>query len=85
MSHQVPPHSEDAERGVLGSIFIDAESVTYAIEALEPSDFYNPANSIIFESMKALFMEDIALDAVTISGHLQSAKKFEAVGGNVYL
>lgn len=85
MSYQVPPHSEDAERGVLGSIFIDAESVTYAIEALEPSDFYNPANSIIFESMKALFMEDIALDAVTISGHLQSAKKFEAVGGNVYL
>lgn len=85
MSHQVPPHSEDAERGVLGSIFIDAEAVTYAIEALEPADFYNPANSIIFESMKALFMEDVALDSLTIADHLKNAKKFEAVGGNIYL
>jgi replicative DNA helicase len=85
MAFQTPPHAEDAERGILGSIMIDPESVTYAIESLEPADFYNPANSIIFESMKELFMEDTALDSLTISDHLRNTKKFEAVGGNMYL
>lgn len=85
MSYQVPPHSEDSERGILGSILIDPESVTYAIETLEPSDFYNPANSIIFESMKTLFMEDVALDSLTIADNLRNTKKIEAVGGNAYL
>jgi replicative DNA helicase len=85
MAHHTPPHSEDAERGILGSIMIDPESVTYAIESLDRDDFYNPANSIIFEAMKSLFMDNIAVDSLVVQNYLMSNKKLEAIGGNVYL
>lgn len=66
MRHDVPPHSEQAETGVLGSILIDPECVVEALETLEPIDFYDPGRAIVFDSMKALFLDGIPIDSLTV-------------------
>lgn len=38
------PHDRDAERGVLGSLFISPEKLLIAQEYLVASDFYSPAH-----------------------------------------
>ena len=45
-SDRIPPHSEDAERGVLGAALLDADRVVdLAIErGLSPASFYVPAH-----------------------------------------
>ena len=38
----VPPYDEAAEQAVLGSIFLDREAASVALEVLSPEDFYRP-------------------------------------------
>lgn len=85
MSYSTPPHSEEAERGVIWSIFLDHESITYAAELLDGEDFYTPSNAIIFDTMKRLFMQDSPIDVITVADDLKNQKKLEAVWWNTYL
>jgi len=50
---RVPPHSEDAERGVLGSILLEADRVLdICIERqLVAESFYLPTHRTIFDVM----------------------------------
>jgi replicative DNA helicase len=64
---------------------LDPECITYAIEALQPEDFYSPQNSIIFEVMKEAFMENIAIDSLIVHSKLSDSKKLESIGGNLYI
>ncbi|MFR7473647.1 MAG: DnaB-like helicase N-terminal domain-containing protein [Christensenellales bacterium] len=42
-AQRVPPHSIEAEQSVLGSMLLDANAVTQAMETLTTEDFYTPA------------------------------------------
>ena len=48
---RVPPHSEEAEQSVLGSMMMDHDAVNAAVESLVPEDFYNARHSEIFRAM----------------------------------
>lgn len=85
MRHDVPPHSEQAETGVLGSILIDPECVVEALETLEPIDFYDPGRAIVFDSMKALFLDGIPIDSLTVREKLVQRWELEKIGGNAIL
>ena len=37
---KIPPHDEDAEEAVIGSMLTDKDAVIAAIEVLKPEDFY---------------------------------------------
>ena len=41
-AQRVPPHSIEAEQSVLGSMLLDANAVTQAMETLTTEDFYTP-------------------------------------------
>ena len=41
----VPPNNIEAEKSVLGSMFLDPKAVFIAIERLRPEDFYSKRNS----------------------------------------
>ena len=48
------PHSEEAERSVLGAILVDNDQFERAREILTPDCFYAPRNQQIFEVLQKL-------------------------------
>ena len=49
------PQADIAEQSVLASIFIDKNLMITAADMLEPSDFYNQNNALLFEAMLDYF------------------------------
>ena len=41
MEERIPPHSDDAERSVLGSVMLRKEALFDVLELLAPEDFYS--------------------------------------------
>ena len=81
----VPPNSIDAERSVLGSIFLDPKSVFLAIEHLSPGDFYARRNQVIFEAMCALSEAGKPIDTVTVVDRLERAGQLNGPDDTVYI
>ena len=85
MVPRVPPHSDEAEQSVLGSILIDADAVGVAAENLRPDDFYDPKHKQIFEAVLALYAKGQPVDLVTVKTALESRGTLETAGGLKYL
>jgi replicative DNA helicase len=86
-SDRVPPSSEEAERGVLGSILLDASRVMdLAVDnQLIPDAFYVPRHQLIFDAMMVLYQANAAIDVLTLGEALKAAEQLSAVGGLAYL
>lgn len=82
-----PPHSEEAEKGVLGSILLDSFKVMdLCLERqIVPESFYLPAHRLIYEAMTDLAKQSSAIDVVTVTNRLSATGKLEAIGGSVVL
>lgn len=85
MTLTTPPHSIEAERGVLGSILIDKDGIIHVANLLTPEDFYDPANGIIFAAMMELFARNRPIDSITVREVVDDQKKLESIWGNPYL
>lgn len=81
----VMPHDARAEQTVLGSIFLDGNTLADAVEFLMPEDFYNRANQVIFKAMMAVDDRGDKIDPVTVADELQRSNQLEDAGGPVYL
>jgi replicative DNA helicase len=81
----VPPHSEEAERSVLGSILLDSDSLTKVADFLKASDFYFDVNKIVYEACVALFNQHKPIDLLTLNNYLEDKKVLDDVGGSVFL
>lgn len=84
---RVPPYSEEAEQGVLGSILLDFErALNLAVDSrITPDTFYTPRHRIIFEAMINLLGSGQAIDQVTLSSYLSTHGLLEKAGGNDYI
>ncbi len=85
MSIWVPPHSIEAERGVLGSILIDKDGIIQIANLLTPEDFYDPAHGIIYAAMVDLFMRNRPIDSLTVRELIDDQKKLNSIGGDTFL
>lgn len=85
LQDRIPPHSIEAEQSVLGSIFLDPETVVNVLEYLESSDFYRKNHQIIFDAILQLNNRNEAIDVVTISNELDTKNQLENAGGMEYL
>lgn len=81
----VPPHSLDAERAVLGSIFVDKDAVIKISDFLRSEDFYHDAHRIIYEAIMSLYDKRVPIDIVTLSSFLEDTNKIQFVGGVSHL
>jgi len=66
------PYSENAERAVLGAIFLDSSAITKVADVLTAEDFYIPANSKIYEVMTGLMNRGKAIDYLIVANGLES-------------
>ena len=82
---KIPPHDEDAEEAVIGSMLTDKDAVVAAIEVLKPEDFYRDDNKTIFEAESSIYAKGEPIDFITVKEELVSMGKFDVVGGNEYL
>ena len=85
MITKIPPHSIEAEQGVLGSILLDKDAIIQITSLILPEDFYDTKHAIIYEGMIDLFSRNRPIDLLTIRELLDDRKKIEEIGWNAYL
>ena len=73
----------EAERGVLGSILLDAGRVLSCCSAagLGPAHFSIPAHSAIFSTCRDLRAAAAPVDLLTVTEHLRAAGRLDSIGG----
>lgn len=81
------PSSQNAEAAVLGSMCLDPQTIPVASEILKVTDFFWPANQIIFECLCEMFADNDGggVDGVLLRNKLEKKGKLEEVGGVDYL
>jgi replicative DNA helicase len=82
---RVPPHDQDAELSVLGSILLDPLSVAKVLQFLHPEDFYRENNGQIYRAALDLFSAGEPIDNVTLAAQLQTMGMLDRIGGRTQL
>jgi replicative DNA helicase len=84
---RVPPHSAEAEIGVLGAALLDGGTVLgLCIERqLSEESFYVPVHRLVFEVMLGLYNANRPLDILTVGERLKATGILEQVGGHASL
>jgi replicative DNA helicase len=85
---RLPPHSPEAECGVLGCILLSPnECMGECLEKLKDgvSVFYDLRHQTIFETLVAMFDTRAAIDVITLQQRLKDRQLLEQVGGIAYL
>ncbi len=85
MVNEIPPQNLEAEKAVLGAIFLSADALIEAAELIEAGDFYKRAHQLIFTAMTELNDRDDAVDIVTVTDLLTDQNNLQNVGGIEYL
>ncbi len=86
---KLPPHSDEAEEALLGTILscADYEETSGKVELEETlslvkqEDFFNPKTAIVFESIKYLAGKNIPALSVAVAGRLEETDKIMSLGG----
>lgn len=80
---RLPPCSEEAERGVLGSVLLDASRVMdlCVTAQLVPDSFYVPAHRTIYETLLDMTQQGAVIDVLTATERLGTLGLLERVGG----
>lgn len=79
------PHSLDAERSVLGAVFISPEVFPIAAEVLTRDDFFRQAHALIWDCITGLIAKNGTVDFVTAHEALTRNGLIEEIGGPAYL
>jgi replicative DNA helicase len=82
---RMPPHNNEAEQSVLGSVLLQPSALISAMEYLQMSDFYRRAHQLIFQAMLDLNEKNEEIDVITVANLLETTNQLEDVGGAPYL
>src|SRR6476661_8767251 len=78
--HRTPPHSVEAEQGVLGSMLISPrETIAECVEKINEQYFYVPAHQTIYGVLVDLWNAGQAIDLITFTQVLRDRNLLESV------
>src|SRR5467141_322416 len=84
--HRAPPHSVEAEQGVLGSMLISPrETIAECVEKINEEYFYIPAHQTIYNVLVDLWNAGQAIDLITFTQVLRDRNILESVGGAAFI
>src|SRR6266542_1887794 len=84
--HRSPPHSVEAEQGVLGSMLISPrETISECVEKINEEYFYIPAHQTIYNVLVDLWNAGQAIDLITFTQVLRDRNLLDAVGGAAFV
>jgi replicative DNA helicase len=85
---RLPPHSNDAEQGVLGCILLSPnECMGECLTKLKSGSevFYDLRHQTIFDAMADMFDKREAIDIITLQQRLKDSQLLDQVGGVSYI
>ncbi len=85
MTDRLPPHNRDAERGVIGGVLRDPDTLPTVQQVLKADNFYFDAHQKIYQAISDLANENQPFDLVLIHERLKRSKQLDDIGGVMYL
>lgn len=82
---RVPPHSIEAESGVLGALLLNNAAWDRVGDLLTEADFYRAEHRLIFSAIGAMVNSMKPADVVTVYAYLEKQQQSEEAGGLTYL
>ena len=82
---RIPPHSDDAEKSVLGAALQSVRALNEVCEILEPEDFYQDRHRRIFAVLQMMNDGGIHADYVTVSEELKKRHELSLAGDTAYI
>ncbi|MBN1405642.1 MAG: replicative DNA helicase [Candidatus Omnitrophica bacterium] len=82
---KLPPQSKEAEIAVLGSMLLDENAISQAVEILEENYFYNDAHRGIFKAIVSIYTKNKPVDLITVTEELKKSNMLEKIGGASYI
>ncbi len=82
---RLPPHSPEAEAGVLGCLLLDPDAAMPECASISPESMYDMRPRTIFSALLGMHDARIPIDTLTLSEWLRDSGKLEVVGGTPYL
>ncbi len=85
---RLPPHSIEAEQGVLGCILLaPTDCLGECIEKMRSGAevFYDLRHQTIFQTLVDMFQKTEGIDLITLQQRLKDAQQLDNVGGLAYL
>ncbi|MEA3286847.1 MAG: replicative DNA helicase [Candidatus Marinimicrobia bacterium] len=82
---RLPPHNEEAEQSIIGSMMLDHMALSAAMKFLEPRSFYRPAHQKIYNAVLNLDGRGEPVDQITVVDELKRSGDLQAVGGAYYI
>src|SRR5438552_5526831 len=84
--HRTPPHSVEAEQGVLGSMLISPrDTIAECVEKINEEYFYVPAHQTIYTVLVELWNAGQAIDLITFTQVLRDRNLLESLGGAAFI
>ncbi len=77
-----PPHSVEAEQGVIGGLMLDNSTWDLIADFLSADDFFRRDHRLIYQAIEQLASRSSPIDVVTV---LESLEEPDEVGGLSYL
>lgn len=85
---RLPPHSVEAEQGVLGCILLSPDDcLDHCIEKFTdgPDVFYDLRHRTIYEALISMKEQRLGIDTITVQQELKDKDQLHAIGGLAYL
>ena len=84
-AQRIPPHSMEAERGVLSSMLLSRDAIAEAVDKVSGEQLFIPAHRIIFDVLVDQWKKQKPADLITVSQVLRDRKLLEPIGGTGYI
>jgi replicative DNA helicase len=82
---KIPPHSQEAEKTVMGGILVNNNNLNVVLSIISPEDFYKDTNRKILDKIIVLVDKSLPVDLLTVTEELQKAGELDEVGGASYV
>src|SRR5437660_10337577 len=84
--NRAPPHSVEAEQGVLGSMLLSPrQAIAECVEKINEQYFYVPAHQTIYGVLVDLWNAGQAIDLITFTQVLRDRNLLDCVGGAAFV
>jgi len=84
-SFRSPPRNVEAEKALLGAIFVNNRAYERVSEFLRPEHFILPEHGAVYEAAAALIERGQIADPVTLKPHFEGNQQLAELGGGAYL
>ena len=84
-TEQLPPHDDEAEEAVLGSLLIDSDATPRVAAFLQIDDFFRQKHSWVYGACMALFSRNEPINQISIADELSRRQQLEDTGGLPFL